>query len=93
MALEQKLEAVLFYKGEPETRSRLANLLNVSEDEIDKAALKLAASLATHGIRLLSVNNQIELITAPETSDVINNIRKDELVRDLGKAGAETFIS
>ncbi len=91
MALEQKLEAALFYKGEPETKTRLAKLLNVTEEEIEEAVIKLTSSLSTHGIRLLKVNDQIELITAPETSEVISDIRKEEFVRDLGKAGSETL--
>jgi len=91
MALEKKLEAVLFYKGESESAERLAKLLNVKLDELELAANKLTVSLSNRGIRLLKVNDQYELVTAPETSEAVNNIRKEELVRDLGKAGSETL--
>ena len=91
MALEQKIEAVLFYKGEPETKERLAKLLDVKVEEIEDAVVKLTTSLMSRGIRLLKVNDQIELVTSPETSEAINNVRKEELVRDLGKAGSETL--
>lgn len=91
MALEQKIEAVLFYKGEPESRKGLAQLLKVTEDEIEKAVTTLASSLDVRGIRLLRLQDQYELVTAPETSDVIVEVKKEELARDLGKAGAETL--
>lgn len=91
MALEQKLEAVLFYKGEPETKAQLAKILDATLEEVDEAVTKLTVSLGSRGIRLLKVNDQLELVTAPETSEVINNVRKEELVRDLGKAGSETL--
>jgi segregation and condensation protein B len=91
MALEHKIEAVLFYKGEPETKSRLAALLAVSVEEIEEAANMLSTSLSTRGIRLLKIDDQYELVTAPETSEEINNAKKEEMVRDLGKAGSETL--
>ena len=91
MALEQKLEAVLFYKGEPETKDRLAKLLGVSETEFEEVVGRLTRSLETRGIRLLKIDNQLELVTAPETSEVVTSMKKDELVRDLGKAGSETL--
>jgi segregation and condensation protein B len=89
--LERKLEAVLFYVGEPQKKAHLARLLNVSLDDLDAASHVLSASLAERGIRLLSVNDELELVTAPETSDLIRAVRKDELVRELGKAGSLTL--
>lgn len=89
--LEQKLEAVLFYRGEAETKQRLAKLLDVSVQEIDDAAHALSSTLAQRGVRLLHVHDELELVTAPETSDLIQAIRKEELVRDLGRAGSETL--
>lgn len=91
MALEHKLEAVLFYKGEPETKAKLAKVLGATVEEVEEAATKLDLALSTRGIRLLKIQDQLELVTAPETSEVLNNVRKEELVRDLGKAGSETL--
>ncbi len=89
--IEQQLEAALFYKGEPESRSRLASLLDVSSEELESAIRHLTASLTNRGIRLLTVGEEIELVTAPEASAVIARMRKEELVRELGKAGSETL--
>lgn len=89
--LETKLEAILFYRGEPEKRSQLAKLLEVSNEELDEAVNLLSAKFAGHGIQLLSVGDQLELVTAPETSDIVTKVRKNELTRNLGKAGSETL--
>lgn len=91
MALEQKLEAVLFYRGEAESKAHLAKLLDVSIDDLEKAATNLAQHLDSRGIRLLHIEDQLELVTAPETSDAVTRAKKEEFVRDLGKAGSETL--
>jgi segregation and condensation protein B len=89
--LENSIEAVLFFTGEPCSRARLAGMLGVSEEEVDNATGQLAGALANRGIRLLHVNDTYELVTAPETSEAISALRKEVLSRELGKAGAETL--
>ncbi len=89
--LDSKLEAVLFHQGEPVTRAYLLNILETSPEALDTAVSVLTEGLANRGIRLLRVGDQLELITAPEVSDIITKTRKEELVRDLGKAGSETL--
>ncbi len=89
--IENKLEAVLFFKGEPESKKHLCKILNVSPEELEGAAQHLSASLAHRGIRLLILEDKLELVTAPEASDVVTAMRKAEIVRDLGKAGSETL--
>lgn len=91
ISLEKKLEAILFYKAEPEPIARLAKLLEVTPGELEEAAHALSASLADRGIRLLHVHDELELVTSPEASDLLQHVRKEELSRDLGKAGAETL--
>jgi segregation and condensation protein B len=89
--LDNKLEAALFHLGEPVTREYLGKILEATPEELITAVSVLTETLATRGLRLLSVGDQLELITAPEVSDVVTKTRKEELVRDLGKAGSETL--
>ncbi len=91
MSLEKKLEAVLFYKGEPETKTNLVKLLHTTPEELEEAVKALSVSMESRGIRLLRAGDELELVTAPETSEVINQFKKEEMVRDLGKAGSETL--
>jgi segregation and condensation protein B len=89
--LDAKLEAVLFHRAEALTKKYVATLLEVSAEELESAISILSEALAMRGVRLLHIGEELELITAPEVSDVITKTRKEELVRDLGKAGSETL--
>jgi len=89
--LPHKLEALLFYKGEPDSKKHLAKLLGCTHEELEEAVSVLKHELSARGIRLLVADDELELVTAPETSELIASLRKDELERDLGKAGSETL--
>lgn len=88
---EQQIEALLFYKGEPMSIKELANLLDYSENEVQESAQKLGESLKTRGVRLIVSEEMLELRTATDESVLIENMRKKELSRDLGKAGSEVL--
>ena len=89
--LTQKLEAVLFYLAEPVDVSFLAKTLEVKKEEVIRAIVELEASLEGRGIRLVHHNEQITLVTAPEYTETIEKIIKEERERDLGRAGIETL--
>ena len=91
MELARQLEAVLFYKSEPVEISYLAKLLTVSPDEIKAAATTLKETLTERGVRLLDTGMELSLVTAPETSALITKLTKEELERDIGKAGLEAI--
>lgn len=91
MDTERALEAVLFWKGEPMTRTLLSRLLSVSDEELRIASESLRNHLAGRGVRLLETDESLALVTAPETSELITFITKDELSHDIGKAGLETL--
>src|SRR3989339_1557560 len=91
MNLESKIEAILFWKGEPMSRKRLAEVLKVGEAEINEAVEKLKENLKERGIVLLEKEKEVMLGTAPELSDLIENLQKEELNKDLSKASLETL--
>lgn len=91
MNLETKLEALLFWKGEPMAVKKAQVALGCTSEEFVIALAALEASLATRGLRVMRNGDEIELRTAPEVSAMIEKLTKDELVRDLGKAGLETL--
>lgn len=91
MNLSALVEAILFYKNEPVTIVGLAELIDRSEEEIQAAVEDLRTALSERGIRLVTNNGKVSLATAPEASDKIEAIRKEELSKDLGKAGLETL--
>ena len=88
---EQQLEAILFFKGEPVKIKELANIFEKNEKDIEKALVNLKEQLKGRGICLMKKDDSVMLGTIPELSKLIENIRKAELSRDVGKAGLETL--
>lgn len=73
------------------TKKKLSTLLGVSEAEISTLAADMADKLAGSGVALIAAENELELRTAPEASDVVQKLREGELTKDLGKAGLEAL--
>src|SRR3989344_5205282 len=91
MTLDAKIESALFWKAEPVKISWLAKVFSVSEEEIRKAIGELEEKLKGRGVVIIFKDDEVALRTAPDASGFIENIAKEELTRDLGKAGLETL--
>ncbi|OGI92692.1 SMC-Scp complex subunit ScpB [Candidatus Nomurabacteria bacterium RIFCSPLOWO2_01_FULL_46_18] len=91
MELEKKIEAILFWKGEPISIKKLAEILKVKEEEIKNAIFNLKRSLEDRGIVLLETGHEVTLGTTPEYSSLIENLQKEELNKELSKASLETL--
>ncbi|MFA6301300.1 MAG: SMC-Scp complex subunit ScpB [Candidatus Paceibacterota bacterium] len=91
MNLEQQIEAILFFKGEPVSRKKLADILEVGQTEINEGIEKLKENLHGRGVVLIENDNEITLGTAPELSKLIEHLQKEELNRELSKASLETL--
>lgn len=89
--LEKQLEAVLFWKGEPVSIKKLSQIFAKTEEEILVALKNLEASLLNRGIVLIQKEDEITLGTSKDATELIEKLTKEELVRDLGKAGLETL--
>ena len=90
--LEQQIEAVLFYKAKPVAISWLLKFFESDAESLGNALVSLQQALEKRGLRLLvSDNKEVQLVTAPEFSQLIEKIRRDDLKRDSGTAGAETL--
>ena len=59
--------------------------------ELMKAVKELSQNLLTRGLRIVIHDDEITLVTAPEHSDTIEKIIKEERERELGRAGIETL--
>jgi segregation and condensation protein B len=89
--LEAKIEAILFFKGEPVSLKKLGEILKVSPGEMLEAIANLKASLESRGITLVENNNEFTLATAPKFGQLIEDLQKEELNKDLSKASLETL--
>lgn len=95
MNLEQKIEAILFYKNEPIEVRKLTKILStkesIGEEEVKGALLNLAKSLEGRGVTLINTDSEISLATTFEAKEVIEHMVKDEMRSEIGKAGLETL--
>ncbi len=91
MNLEQKIEAILFWKGEPFSRKKLAEILNVGQIEVNESIEKLKENLKDRGIVLQEKENDILLGTNREVGELIEALQREELNKDLSKASLETL--
>ena len=89
--LEKQIEAVLFWKGEPVAIKKLAQIFSKTEEEISTSLIELEKKLSERGIVLIRKENEVTLGTSKETSELIEKLTKEELVKDLGRAGLETL--
>jgi segregation and condensation protein B len=89
--LDSQIEAVLFWKGEPQSIKKLAANLGRKEDEIKTALEVLKEKIKDRGVELILKDDEVMLGTASKLSHIIERLTKEELVRDLGKAGLETI--
>lgn len=91
MELQHKIEAILFWKAEPIKISKLASILHVEQEVVSQALNLLNENLKTRGITLVQTTDEVMLGTSKEHSELIEQMTKDELIHDLGKAGLETI--
>ena len=91
MNLEAKIEAILFFKNEPVTLTELSKLLNVPRENLQLTISNLQKEYSNRGIVLVVNGEEVLLGTHPENSKLIETLQKEELSRELGRAGLETL--
>lgn len=89
--LEQELESILFFKNEPVTARELAKLLGEKEENVVTALRNLAEHYRDRGIVVVSDGEEWSFGTNPAQSPIIERLQKEELSRELGRAGSETL--
>ncbi|NOX61415.1 MAG: SMC-Scp complex subunit ScpB [Chloroflexi bacterium] len=85
------VESLLFVASEPAAIRRLAQALDVTPRRVEKALDRLEQELHRRGIRLQRHNDAVQLVTAPEASDVIETYLGLDLTTRLSRAALETL--
>ncbi len=91
MTLAGTIESLLFWRGEPLALSEIAKLTGKSEGEVKAAVSELEEVLSERGVQVVKNADKILLTTAPGASSLIEKLTKEELSRDLGRAGLEAL--
>lgn len=89
--LDAKIEALLFSKAEPVTIKEIAKIFSEKTETIQESLAVLDSKLSGRGVRILMNDDEITLTTAPECAVFLDEIRREELSKDLSKASLETL--
>jgi segregation and condensation protein B len=103
--ISKRIEAILFWKGEPVNKKDLQKLLvtdsetntllsNINSDiniAIDLAIEDLKSILSNRGLCLIQIEDNYTLRTSSSMSGLIEKLQIEELNKDLGKATTETL--
>lgn len=94
LTLSALLESLLFVAEEPVTIMQLAQVLEVSTEEVEAAIAQLGADYHSgggRGIRLQRKNDRVQLISAPEAAPVLQRFLGVDLSTSLSTAAVETL--
>lgn len=91
MNLENKIEAIIFFKSEPLSISELSKILGVSREEVMVSIESLSSFYAERGIVLVTDGDLVSFGTNGELSPLIEGLQKEEFSRDLTRAALETL--
>jgi len=93
MKLKSILESMLFSIGEPVLIEKLARTLGKDEDLIKKTIeiLENNYKKEERGLRIIRKENKIQLVSAPQNSQYVEKLIKNDLNQELGPASLETL--
>ncbi len=91
MTLENKIEALLFFKNESVTVSWLSKGVEKTEQEVEEALSALEAHLRSRGVVLQRNGKEVALKTSPDASALIEKFSKEEMAKELTPSALETL--
>lgn len=86
-------ESLLFVSGEPIKLKDLALMIEGSEDFTKDILMELMLKYEDEerGIRLISINNEYQLVTKPKNSNYVQKLLKTNIRQSLSQAALETL--
>jgi len=91
LPLVWQIESLLFVANEPVKIDHLATILEVSTEQIEEALSVLRGDYAQRGLRLQRKGERVQMVTAPETADIVRRFLGLELTGKLSPAALETL--
>lgn len=87
----QKLVTLLYLSGDQIAISKVATLLETTQEEIEKLLPELESSLQPLGLALLRVTNSISIVTQPSQAALVETFWKEELKGELTPAALQVL--
>ena len=91
LSLQAQAESLLFVATEPVPVARLADVLGVEIDQVEQVLLILNHEYAGRGMRLQRKGKRVQMVTAPEASELVRRLLGLELTGKLSPAALETL--
>ena len=93
MDISSAIEAILFAAGDSVPLARLSLILDTPEDEVLRVAMELADSYMSNnrGIRLLKLEDKLQLCSAPEYAPFISKVLEQRKAPMLSQPALETL--
>ena len=92
LPVKAMVESLLFVADEPVQPDRLATVLDISIQEVEAALRELAAEYGRQrGIRLQFTRRRVQMVTAPESTEIVRRYLGLELDGKLSPAALETL--
>ena len=91
--IESALEAVLFASGDPVPAERIAKVIGAPPEDVFAAADRLAEDYLSRaaGIRLLRLNDSLQLCSAPEYDELVTHALEQRRPPRLSQAALEVL--
>ncbi len=89
--VQQKIEALLFYKNEPLKYTWLAKQLKLEESDIRQEIYAMSDFYKNRGITLVISDDEVSLMTSPVAREFIQEFTKNKEERELSKQALETL--
>jgi segregation and condensation protein B len=91
LSLRARIESLLFVATEPLLIERLADLLEVELEELEEALVILSHEYLDRGIRIQRKGRRVQMVSAPEASEIVRRLLGLELTGKLSPAALETL--
>jgi segregation and condensation protein B len=89
--LDKHIESFLFWKGEPVLKKELCSIFNIGIPTLERELAKISERYISSGITLKNIDDRVCITTSSETSEIIEQIIKSDLDKELSKASIETL--
>lgn len=85
------IESILLFKGQPVSYKEIASILEIKEDALQEIVKELQEEYEEKGIAIVLSDTECELVTTPESAELISKLQKQEAETELSNASLETL--
>ena len=91
--LKSKIESILLVSSKPITIKKIVEMVVEDKEKVLNGLTELSREYeeSGRGVRILINNNQAQMVSSPDNSELIQDYLKDELTGELTKPSLETL--